>query len=113
MLCRLFYWKAKRACSREPDNEKDATRAARWTALSKDLAGVFGSPQVIQRIFRAKRGKSNPVHTVSARVSEENRFLNVMQIARFLRNNAANASWARVAENWLIHAFHLIPLGSQ
>jgi hypothetical protein len=61
-LCRLFYWKAMRACSREPGNEKDATREARWTALGKDLAGVRGSPQVIHVLLRAKRGKSNPVH---------------------------------------------------
>ncbi len=54
-LCRLFYWDATRACSREPDNEKDATRFARWTALGKDLAGVFGSPQVIQSGSRAPK----------------------------------------------------------
>jgi hypothetical protein len=31
-------------------------------SLGKHLAGVFGSPQVIQRIFQAKQGKFNPVH---------------------------------------------------
>jgi len=39
----------------EPDNEKDATREARWTASGRDLAGVFGSPQVtqaVQNLFR-------------------------------------------------------------
>jgi hypothetical protein len=37
-----------RARSREPDNEKDATREARWAALGKHFTGVFGSLQVIQ-----------------------------------------------------------------
>ena len=44
-----------RACSREPDNEKDATRAERWTALSKLIAGVFGCT------WRSG-GQSNPVY---------------------------------------------------
>jgi hypothetical protein len=47
-----------RACSREPDNKKDATRIARWTALSKNLAGVFGSPQAIQSLLEIKNDQT-------------------------------------------------------
>jgi hypothetical protein len=42
----------------ERTNKKDEAAKrlkGRFKSLGKDLAGVFGSPQVIQRIFRAKR----------------------------------------------------------
>lgn len=37
----FFYWEAMRACSREPDNEKDATSPSEVKTLGKCFEVVF------------------------------------------------------------------------